>query len=141
MSSIIRSSETYDFLLLEKLPSISPPLRRGITIELDHALMIKDASDEVKSNSYLFYAFLGCIFFGVSNFISGELGGRLGVPGGYPFFIGNIICWIVYHLVIAISALKSKGHLWSQNESMYYDSNTKTIRWDSYLALLMRSVV
>ena len=87
------------------------------------------------------YAFLGCIFFGISNFISGELGGRLGVPGGYPFFIGNIICWFLYHTVDSIVTKKETGKFWFKENSIYYDLENKSVKWLSFFALLIRGIV
>lgn len=54
------------------------------------------------TNAYLKWTFAACFFFGTSNFLTGHLSSKLGIAGGYTFFIGNLISWLAYHIYIAL---------------------------------------
>lgn len=71
--------------------------------DLEEGLINHKTHDiDAHSNAYLKYAFFAAFFFGTSNFLSGELSSRLGPAGGYPFFIGNLLSWMTYHLIAGI---------------------------------------
>jgi hypothetical protein len=104
-----------------------------LLIDNDHSNAI-DVSDK----GYIKWAFLTAFLYGNSNFISGELSSRLGPAGGYPFFIGNLLSWTIFHVIIGCKLKKRKGVFWSKSESMYYDENSKKIKWLSVMGPLCR---
>lgn len=79
----------------------------------------------VDSNSYLTWAFLGCLLFGSANFLAGVLSAKLGLAGAYPFFMGSMMCWLFYHITLIIKAYMSHGHPWRLQFSAYYSTTLK----------------
>lgn len=93
------------------------------------------------TNAYLKWSFLTCFLMGTSNFITGELSGRLGTIGCYPFFIGNILCWFFYHLYTAYQEHKIYGEYWSKETSIYFHHETGKFNWTKALGPLLRGCV
>jgi hypothetical protein len=100
--------------------------------------LIKEENLKVESNEYVIYAFIGCVLFGTSNFITGHLSGKLGVPGGYPSFIGNFLCWFLYHLCDSIYTKKMRGYFWNKHDSLYWDGFHRRPNYYSIYALILR---
>jgi hypothetical protein len=99
MSITLRHSDFGDSLLGKEY-SFYRRYKLEQSREVENSFMQMDDDDlQIKSNIYLLYAVLGCICFGSCTFLQGDLGGRLGIAGAYPFFIGNFICWGVYHIL------------------------------------------
>jgi hypothetical protein len=84
---------------------------------------------------------MACFFFGTSNFLSGHLSAKLGVAGGYPFFIGNLFSWLLYHTVIGIQNKKDSGEFWSKDTSTYFDRYTNEFQLHRLMGPLTRGVV
>lgn len=108
--------------------------------ELYEPLMKKQISIRY-TNAYLKWAFLTCFLMGTSNFLTGELSGRLGTAGCFPFFIGNIISWIVYHLVVGIQHKRNHGVFWMKETSTYYDPVNDKINWKTVRGPIFRGIV
>jgi drug/metabolite transporter (DMT)-like permease len=66
------------------------------------------------------------------------LASRLGPAGGYPFFAGNLICWMIYHGIFAHKLHKKTGVYWSKEHSMYFHKQTKRLRWEAILGPICR---
>ncbi|CDW80993.1 UNKNOWN [Stylonychia lemnae] len=93
------------------------------------------------TNAYLKWTFMACFFFGTSNFLTGHLSAKLGVEGGYPFFIGNLFSWMMYHLYIGIENYKTFDSFWNKETSTYYDVHTDKFRFSYLLGPILRGIV
>jgi drug/metabolite transporter (DMT)-like permease len=92
------------------------------------------------TNAYLPWAFGACLFFGTSNFLSGDLSGRLGPAGGYTFFIGNIIGSVLYHGYTAYKNKQENDVYFSRETSMYYDFKEDKISKARLLGPFLRGI-
>lgn len=93
------------------------------------------------TNAYLKWTFAACIFFGTSNFLTGHLSTKLGTAGGYPFFIGNLISWILYHSFIGYHNRELTGSLWNKETSTYYDVHTGKIELSRLMGPISRGII
>ena len=66
---------------------------------------------------------------------------KLGTAGGYPFFIGNLISWALYHTYYGLENKSITGHYWTKDTSTYYDHHTGEFRFSRLLGPISRGLV
>lgn len=84
---------------------------------------------------------MACFFFGTSNFLTGHLSSKLGTAGGYPFFIGNFLAWLIYHIVIGVQNHQITGEFWNKETSTYFEIHSTKFMFSYLLGPILRGIV
>lgn len=73
--------------------------------------------------------------------MTGHLSAKLGTAGGYPFFIGNLLAWMIYHIVIGIQNMKMTDDFWNKETSTYFEIHTQKFMFSYLMGPILRGIV